>query len=92
MNKGELSETYAFLYLLHFNKVNFADAELNQLKDYIKVLSLAENNYESSIKINLDKTISIVKSVMEKAGGPTVKMTVPLTVEAGVGQSWAEAH
>jgi len=62
MNKGELSETYAFLYLLHFNKVNFADAELNQLKDYIKVLSLAENNYESSIKINLDKTISIIKN------------------------------
>ena len=62
MNKGELSETYAFLYLLHFNKVNFADAELNQLNDYIKVLSLAENNYESSIKINLDKTISIIKN------------------------------
>ena len=40
----------------------------------------------------IDKTISIVKSVMEKAGEPTVKMTVPLTVEAGVGQSWAEAH
>ena len=40
----------------------------------------------------IDKTISIVKSVMEKAGEPAVKMTVPLTVEAGVGQSWAEAH
>ena len=40
----------------------------------------------------IDETISIVKSVMEKAGEPTVKMTVPLTVEAGVGQSWAEAH
>ena len=62
MNKGELSETYAFLYLLHFNKVNFADAELNQLNDYIKVISLAENNYESFIKINLDKTISIIKN------------------------------
>ena len=40
----------------------------------------------------IDKTISIVKSVMEKAGEPAVKMTVPLTVEAGVGQSWADAH
>jgi DNA polymerase-1 len=29
---------------------------------------------------------------MEKAGLPAIKLDVPLIVDAGVGQNWAEAH
>ena len=40
----------------------------------------------------IDKTIPVIKSVMEQACEPAVKLTIPLIVDAGVGQSWAEAH
>ncbi len=36
----------------------------------------------------IDETIVVVKRVMEGAA----HLTVPLTVDAGVGDSWAEAH
>ena len=39
-----------------------------------------------------DRTIASVRSVMEKAAEPAVRMTVPLVVDAGRGVSWAEAH
>ena len=40
----------------------------------------------------IDKTIEVVKEVMEAAERPAVNLSVPLVVDAGVGQSWAEAH
>tara|TARA_Y100000739_G_scaffold228358_2_gene239947 strand:- start:767 stop:3556 length:2790 start_codon:yes stop_codon:yes gene_type:complete len=40
----------------------------------------------------IDKTITVIKSVMEQACEPVVKLTIPLIVDAGVGHSWAEAH
>ena len=36
--------------------------------------------------------IAIAKQVMENAGYPAVAFDVKLTVEAGQGQNWAEAH
>ena len=36
--------------------------------------------------------ITAAKAVMESAAGPAVKLAVPLTVEAGQGRNWAEAH
>jgi DNA polymerase-1 len=36
----------------------------------------------------IDATSSLVRSVMEAAGG----LTIPLVAEAGVGDTWAEAH
>ena len=59
MNKGERSEGYAFLYLLIFNEISFADSKFNKTSDSIKVNSLAENNHKTYIKINGDKTLSI---------------------------------
>ncbi|MGB5558580.1 MAG: DNA polymerase, partial [Paracoccaceae bacterium] len=40
----------------------------------------------------VDKTIERVRDVMEGAAMPAVKLAVPLTVEAGQGANWAEAH
>ena len=40
----------------------------------------------------VDETIAAVRTVMEGAAEPVVKLDVPLVVDAGQGQSWAEAH
>ncbi len=39
-----------------------------------------------------EKTIEVVRAVMESAAAPALALTVPLVVEAGHGASWAEAH
>jgi DNA polymerase-1 len=39
-----------------------------------------------------DAVIAQVKDVMEGAADPAVHLTVPLTVDAGRGANWAEAH
>ena len=40
----------------------------------------------------VEETISRARKVMEGAPEPAVKLSVPLTVDAGVGRNWAEAH
>jgi DNA polymerase-1 len=40
----------------------------------------------------VDQLKLIAKEVMEKASLPAIKLDVPLIVDAGVGQNWAEAH
>ena len=40
----------------------------------------------------VDQLTLVAKEVMEKASLPTIKLDVPLIVDAGVGQNWAEAH
>ena len=40
----------------------------------------------------LDQTAEVVKKVMESATLPKLQLSVPLTVDVGQGQSWAEAH
>ena len=40
----------------------------------------------------VEDTIATVREVMETASLPAVKLDVPLTVDAGQGQNWAEAH
>ena len=39
-----------------------------------------------------DDLIAAAREVMVKAPDPAVKLTVPLEVEAGCGQTWAAAH
>ncbi|MEM5467493.1 DNA polymerase I [Celeribacter marinus] len=39
-----------------------------------------------------DHVIEVVKDVMENASDPAVKLDVPIEVDAGVGDNWAEAH
>jgi len=40
----------------------------------------------------IDATIKAVRAVMEGAAHPAVHLDVPLTVDAGQGANWAEAH
>jgi DNA polymerase-1 len=39
-----------------------------------------------------ERTIEVVRGVMENAARPALDLSVPLVVEAGHGRSWAEAH
>ncbi len=41
---------------------------------------------------HVERLIAVARGVMEGAAHPVVQMSVPLTVDAGVGDSWAEAH
>ncbi|MEP2029822.1 MAG: DNA polymerase I [Paracoccaceae bacterium] len=43
-------------------------------------------------KAAVEDVIAIAKEVMENASSPAVKLDVPLTVDAGQGMNWAEAH
>jgi len=40
----------------------------------------------------VEETIQAVREIMENASMPAVKLDVPLTVDAGQGANWAEAH
>jgi DNA polymerase-1 len=40
----------------------------------------------------VDETIARVRAVMEGAAEPVVKLSVPITVDAGQGPNWAAAH
>jgi len=40
----------------------------------------------------IDKLIDTARDVMEAAASPVVKIDVPLVVDAGQGDNWAEAH
>lgn len=40
----------------------------------------------------MDQTITVVKDIMEQAALPAIDITVPLTVDCGIGDNWDEAH
>jgi DNA polymerase-1 len=40
----------------------------------------------------VENSITIIKDIMENAAAPLLDISVPLTVECGVGDSWNEAH
>jgi len=40
----------------------------------------------------LERTIPVVKEVMENAALPALEISVPLTVDCGVGDNWDQAH
>ncbi len=40
----------------------------------------------------IDKTVSVVTRVMEQAALPALEISVPLTVDCGIGDNWNEAH
>jgi len=39
-----------------------------------------------------EETASRVREVMENAASPVLQLDIPLTVDAGIGKNWAEAH
>ncbi len=40
----------------------------------------------------VEATIALVKTVMEGACLPALELSVPLVVDAGIADNWAEAH
>lgn len=40
----------------------------------------------------IEKTIPVIREIMENAAAPALEISVPLTVDCGVGQNWDEAH
>ncbi|MCF8473316.1 MAG: DNA polymerase I [Emcibacter sp.] len=40
----------------------------------------------------VEKTIPVVKNIMEHAAMPAIEISVPLTVDVGIGDNWDEAH
>ena len=47
---------------------------------------------EAELAQAVDATITAARDVMEGAADPVVDLDVTLTVDAGQGQNWAEAH
>jgi DNA polymerase-1 len=45
-----------------------------------------------TVDAEVEKTMAVVKRVMEKAPEPAVQLTVPLQVDARAAQNWEEAH
>ncbi|WP_343561206.1 DNA polymerase I [Kiloniella sp. b19] len=43
-------------------------------------------------KEQVEKTIEVVRAVMENATDPVLKLSVPLVADAGTGNSWGDAH
>ena len=43
-------------------------------------------------KENADKSLDIIKNVMENAHKPVLNLSVPLIVDANSGKNWDEAH
>ncbi len=41
---------------------------------------------------DVDKTLKVVKGVMEKSSLPAVKLAVPIQVDAKAADNWDEAH
>lgn len=39
-----------------------------------------------------EQSVQLIKSVMENAASPVVQLSVPLVVDAGIANSWSEAH
>ena len=43
-------------------------------------------------KEQAEQSVQLIKSVMENAASPVVQLSVPLVVDAGIADSWSEAH
>lgn len=40
----------------------------------------------------VETTVPLIKEIMEQAALPAVDISVPLIVEAGIGDNWGDAH
>lgn len=65
-----------------------ADARL----DAVMMLQVHDELLFDVPEDQVDKTVAVVREIMEAAAGPALQLTVPLVVDAGVADNWAEAH
>ena len=62
---------------------------------HLPVKMLLQVHDELIFEVNkdaLNETTEVVRNIMEKASEPVVKLDVPLVVDAGFGNNWANAH
>ncbi|MBT5811493.1 MAG: DNA polymerase I, partial [Rhodospirillaceae bacterium] len=60
--------------------------------DAVMLLQVHDELLFEAPEAQVDDTIAVVKTIMEAAVGPRLSLTVPLVVDAGVGDNWNEAH
>jgi DNA polymerase-1 len=65
-----------------------ADAKL----DAVMMLQVHDELLFDVPEDQVEKTVAVVREIMEAAVGPALELTVPLVVDAGVADNWAEAH
>ncbi|MDH5411619.1 MAG: DNA polymerase, partial [Alphaproteobacteria bacterium] len=65
-----------------------ADAKL----DAVMMLQVHDELLFDVPEGQVEKTVDVVRKIMESAAGPALALTVPLVVDAGVADNWAEAH
>ena len=65
-----------------------ADAKL----DSVMLLQVHDELLFEAPADQVERTIAAMRGTMEAAAGPALTLTVPLTVDAGAADNWAEAH
>ena len=67
--------------------------EQNKLSGKAKMLVTVHDELLFEVEENVvDQTSKVVKNVMESASFPTLHLSVPLTIDIGIGNSWGDAH
>jgi DNA polymerase-1 len=70
-------------------------AALKTLPEDVTAKMLLQVHDELIFEVNedaCDTVIALVKDIMETAAAPAVHLDVPIEVDAGIGDNWAEAH
>jgi DNA polymerase-1 len=70
-------------------------AALKTLPENVTAKMLLQVHDELIFEVNedaCDVVIALVKDIMEGAAAPAVHLDVPIEVDAGIGNNWAEAH
>jgi DNA polymerase-1 len=60
--------------------------------DAVMLLQVHDELLFEAPEAQVEKTVKTVRDIMEAAAGPALSLDVPLTVDAGVADNWAEAH
>ena len=67
--------------------------EQNKLSGKAKMLVTVHDELLFEVEENVvDQTSKVVKNVMESASFPALHLSVPLTIDIGIGNSWGDAH
>ena len=69
----------------------------NASLDFLSLISVAyegqkDSSAESSKLDNADKSLNIIRNVMESAHKPLLNLSVPLIADTNSGKNWDEAH
>ena len=86
---------------LHFKMSGFTNLSQDHLdyhksmRSYLNAKMLLQVHDELLFEVDqgdVEALISVAKSIMEEASYPAVKLDIPILVDAGHGENWAQAH